>query len=143
MPSSIARVLVVIFSLIGLGLEARTVFSNPNEWLNVGRAWNVLQPAGRIAVAAVFVVPICFYTFCLTTCFVRLRKRVLLVCVALFALVSLPVFYAISQTTPIVASNAAWTSWWWAFVIVEQLYAKRDDTGQESPATDEADARLS
>jgi hypothetical protein len=79
-PPQLARILVVLLALTGLGVEGRVLYAACNEPQRFVEAWNVGGAHVQAGLIEVFVVPACFYAFCITTCVVRLQKRTLIAC---------------------------------------------------------------
>ena len=129
----LGRLFVVIFGVLGLALEARIVFSHPEQWSDVAALWTFASLSGKLAMVAGFVVPLSFYSFCIATCFIRLPKRFLVASTGVVALASLPVFLSLSGHYPTIAKNAIWTALCWSFVFAE-LYAKPN--GVQNNASD-------
>ena len=82
--------------------------------------------------AAGFVVPACFYSFCIATCFVRLPRRILVASTIVIALISAPVFWNLQFHYPTIARNAVLTAFWWAFVFAE-LYTEPSGGRDKAP----------
>ena len=124
--ASLARFCVVLFAGLGLLIQARILYSltSPDEWDKVAFLWEIATATGRLSLIAAFLVPVCFYVFCIATCFVQLPRRVLIACVVVLAAAAVPVLTSIDDHYPTIARNALWTAFWWIPVFVEQLYAK-------------------
>lgn len=118
-----ARIVVTIFGVLGLGIQARILLS-PRHWSEVAPLWEIASPLQKLGIAGVMAVPVCFYAFCIVTCFVRLPKPVLFSCTGIVAMTAVPFFLAITDEDPGLARNAAFTGLPWIFVLAEQVYAK-------------------
>lgn len=131
----LGRVLVVIFGTLGLAIQARMLFSHPEEWNDIAAVWMWASITEKLLIVVHFLAPVWFYSFCITTCFVRPPKRLLVTLTVLTAFASLPVFLSLHSHYPTVTKNALWTAVCWSFVFAE-LYTQRHPDRDSAPDSD-------
>ncbi|MCA9078101.1 MAG: hypothetical protein KDA93_23935 [Planctomycetaceae bacterium] len=120
----LARFIVTISGVLGLGIQARVLLS-PKQWTNIAPIWEVASLTQKGLMLAVFAVPLCYYTFCIVTCYVRLSRPVLITSTGVIALAAIPYFLGIAEESPTIARNAGWTGVPWLFIFADQLAANR------------------
>ena len=127
----LARAVVLICGGLGLAIQARVLFTLPRDWDDIKFLWELSSPLGKAAMITSFVVPACFYSFCIATCFVRLRRIPLVTCTAVLGVISALMFWGISNRYPTIAKNALMTGLAWLFVFADQFYAKPNGLGAD------------